>query len=46
MGLLNSTEVKSLTLEQLTIRVLALEKVMLALLDILGGADGDTLHNE
>lgn len=46
MGLLDSTEVKNLTLEELTIRVLTLEKVVLTLLEILGGSDGDTLHNE
>lgn len=37
--LLNSTEVKPLTLEQLTIRVKALEKVVTAMLEIIAGGD-------
>jgi hypothetical protein len=37
--LLNYTEEKQLTLEQLTIRVKALEKVVLAMLEILSVGD-------
>ena len=37
--LLNSTEVEPLTLEQLTIRVKALEKVVTAMLEIIAGGD-------
>lgn len=37
--LLNSTEVKPLTLEQLTIRVKALEKVVTAILETITSGD-------
>ena len=38
-GSSNSTEIKPLTLEQLTIRVKALEKVVTAMLEIITGGD-------
>lgn len=39
--LLNSTEGKPLTLEELTIRVKTIEKVLVTLLEILNGGDVD-----
>lgn len=38
-GLSNSTEIEPLTLEQLTIRVKALEKVVTAMLEIITSGD-------
>lgn len=44
--LLNSTEEKPLTLEQLTIRVRALEKVVISMLDIITGLDNGGYGDE
>lgn len=42
----NSTEVKPLTLEQLTVRVRALEKVVISMLNIITGLDDGRYSDE
>lgn len=42
----NSTEVKPLTLEQLTVRVKALEKVVISMLNIITGLDDGRYSDE
>lgn len=42
----NSTEVKPLTLEQLTVRVRALEKVVISMLNVITGIDDGRYSDE